>query len=64
MCKCMCTSVYVTGTIRVLDSNLWALGAKPLDGSEVNSAFHHSEVNQMGTRNSWGLSGKNENVSL
>ena len=31
---------------------------KILGGSKVNSAFHPSEVDQMGTRNFWELSGK------
>ena len=29
-----------------------------LGGSKVDSAFHYPEVNQMSTRNSWGLSGE------
>ena len=33
-------------------------GSKPLVGSKLNSAFHRSEVDQMSTRSSWGLSGK------
>ena len=27
-------------------------------GSKVDSAFHHSEVDKVSTRNFWGLSGK------
>ena len=35
---------------------------KQYGSSKVNSAFHHSEVDQMSTRNSWVLSGKNHFV--
>ena len=33
-------------------------GSKPLGGSKVDSTFYPSEVDQMSTKNSWGLSGK------
>ena len=29
--------------------------SKPLGGSKVDSAFHPSEVNEVSTRNFWGL---------
>ena len=32
--------------------------SKPLSGSKVDSAFDPSEVDKMGTRNFWELSGK------
>ena len=38
--------------------NLGVLCSKPLGGSEVDSAFHPSEVVKMSTRNFWELSGK------
>ena len=31
---------------------------EPLGGSKVNSAFHLSEVDKLGTRNSWELNDK------
>ena len=39
-------------------------GSKSLGDSKVNSAFYPSEVDQMGTRTYWGLSGKKKTVSL
>ena len=33
-------------------------GSKPLSGPKVDSAFYPFEVNQIGTRNFWELSGK------
>ena len=33
--------------------------SKPIGGSKVDSVFHPSEVNQMSTRNSWEIGGKN-----
>ena len=33
--------------------------SKPLGGSKVDSAFHPFEVDQMSTKNYWGLRGKN-----
>ena len=38
-------------------------GSISLGGSNVDSAFHPSKVDQMSTGNSWGLSGQNLNVS-
>ena len=38
--------------------NLGDPGSKQLGCSEVHSAFHLSEVDQMSTRNFWGLSGE------
>ena len=38
--------------------NPGVLCSKPLGGSKVDSAFHPYEVDKMGTRNSWELSGK------
>ena len=34
------------------------LRSKALGGSNIDSPFHHSEVDQMCTRNFWDLSGK------
>ena len=31
--------------------------SKPLDGSMINSLIHHSNVNQMSSRNLWRVSG-------
>ena len=39
-------------------------GSKSLGDSKVNSAFYPSEVDQMGTRAYWGISGKKKTVSL
>ena len=36
----------------------------PVGGSKVDSAFHLFEVDQMSTRNIWGLSNKKQTVSL
>ena len=41
-----------------LDSKTGVEDSKPLDGSKADSTFHPSEVNEMSTRNSLGLSGK------
>ena len=38
------------------------LGSKPLGGSKIDLAFHSSEVNQMSTRKSGGLSGKKKKL--
>ena len=38
--------------------NPGVLCSKPLGGSKVDSAFHHSEVGKMSTRNIWELSDK------
>ena len=37
--------------------------SKPLGGSKVDSAFHSSKVDKMGTRNFWELSGKKKLIS-
>ena len=40
-------------------SNLGVPCSKPLGGAKVDSAFHPSKVDKMGTRSIWELSGKN-----
>ena len=40
--------------------NPGVLCSKPLGGSKVDSAFHHSEVGKMSTRNIWELSDKSK----
>ena len=42
-----------------LDSLTRIPSSKPLGGSKLNSPFQPSEVNQVSTRTSWGLYGKN-----
>ena len=44
--------------IRVLVPNVGFPGSKLLGGSEIDLAFHLSEMDQMSTRTSWGLNGK------
>ena len=44
--------------------NSGVLVSKPLGGSRINLAFHHSEVNQMSTRTSWRLTGIKVNCLL
>ena len=39
-------------------------GSKPQGSSKVNSAFHPYEVDQLSTRNFWGLNGKRKTISL
>ena len=43
--------------VRVLKYQSRVLVSKPLGGSKIDSAFYPSVVNQMGTKNYWGLSG-------
>ena len=43
---------------KVLNFQSRVPGSKPQGGSKVKSAFHPSEVDEMSTRNSWGLGGK------
>ena len=42
--------------VKLLDSQSRSLMVKPLAGSEVDSAFHPSEVDKISTRNFWELS--------
>ena len=44
--------------VKVLDSQSRGPEFKTTGGSKVNSGFHPSYVNEMSTRNFWGLSGK------
>ena len=51
------------GTSQSEDTRRWIPNpgvpcSKPMGGSKVDSAFHPSEVDEMSTRNSWGLIGK------
>ena len=41
--------------VKVLYPNLGVSGSKPLDDFKFDTSFHPSEVDQMSTRNSWGL---------
>ena len=50
MCVCVCVCACVCKSR--------GLGSKPLGGSKVDLAFLPSKVDEMSTRNSWGLSGK------
>ena len=53
MCVC-----YKGGVLRRWIPEPGVPGSKPLNGSKVDTAFHPFNVDQMSTRNSWGLSGK------
>ena len=44
--------------VKALDSNPGVPSSKPLNGSKVDSVFHHSEVDRVSTRHLWGVIGK------
>ena len=46
--------------VRAPESHSRVSGSKPQGGSKVDSAFHPSEVDQMSTGNSGGLSAKSK----
>ena len=48
------------GWLRCWIPNSGVACSKPLSGSMVDSAFHPSEIDQMTTRNFWGLIIKNK----
>ena len=61
----VCIQYYgaITEWLRHWIPNPQVQGSKPLGGSKVDWAFHLFEVDQMSTREIWGLSGIKKTVS-